>query len=306
MKSLCKSILLLAVVFSATPLFARMPGPFPGEERWKLQEEAVSLAVIHYLDLAPEQRSQMKEILAPVRKDGDEARSRGEKWNKKVMEPRLRKVISDLKKGRKPEPPSEDLVAESETFHQQMRDYRITAKATVEKVLNVLTPEQRERLRTFQPHEYIGLTPPPPRPMRGALLEVIDEIREIPQEEFDKLVAHLESRGTTGRKKGPAGTNRAQTLVAFMTEVRNMPEEEFKAQHERLEEQYEQLRPPQGPEPGIHMRREGRQLDGPGPKKGMRGKGPKAMGGKEHHGKGPMKKDILKRVLLSEEFYKAL
>lgn len=306
MKLFLKSVLIVGVVFGATPLFAMRHGPIQDEKHFKLQEEAVSLAVIHSLDLTPAQRSQIKEILGPVRKEADEARARGEKWNKKVMEPRLRKVISDLKKGRKPEPPSEDLVAEAETFHQQMRDYRITAKSAVERVLIVLTSEQREKLRTFRPHEYIGLTPPPPKPMRGAPLEVIDEIRGISQEEFDKLVAHLESRGARGRKKGPASTDRAQTLITFMTEVRSMPEEEFKAQYERLEEQYAQLRPRKGPEPGMHPLREGRQPDGPGPKKGMRGKSSKGMKGKEHHGKGPMHRDIIKRVILSEAFYHAL
>lgn len=300
MKSLCKSILLLAVVFSATPLFARMPGPFPGEEHWKLQEEAVSLSVIHFLGLTPEQRSQMKEILSPVREEAEKAKTQGEKWNREVMEPRLRKVVSDLKNGRKPEPPSEGTVTKFEQFQQTMRDYRIQARSTMERVLNVLTPEQREKLRSFHPQEYIGLMPsPPPGPLGRDPLEVIDEIRTMPPEEFNALLERLQSRGKRGGKKAPDRAKRIQALINFMKEVRNMSEKEFAGQSEQLQERYDQLRPqyPQGPEKGMK---------GKGPK-GRKGKGPKGMEGKGPHGNGP-KGDgfIIKHIILSEAFYQAL
>jgi len=286
MKRIVYLVLISTVVLFASTALAG-PGRSGGhrffpidEELRQLHHEATALALIHDLELTTEQRSGIKEILGSVRPEFESAERALAEVTEREIKPRLRRVIAELEAGRDPR----SIEGESSSAFSGLQvlelDLRSKADEAYESATALLTPEQRDRLDTFDPHVYTGFRPGPGPSVfdKKDPMESIRHIRDVPQEEFDRFVEHLLARGPERNGKNrqsPGRMERKEALVDLMMQVRSMSQEDFDRQADKIQEEI-QAAMPRG-RGGSGMRRGG--------------------GGRQH---------LLRMILFSETFIDAL
>ena len=296
MRSITGTLAVLSALFFCAPADAVSPGFFPfqpDEEMLELISQAAALALIHDLALAPDQRAQIKRILAPVRGEIDRLQVEERALRDDRIKPLLLRIIEDLKAGRDPaQTPSEESMEEMTAFRARMAGLFLKTDGAYQAVTAVLTPAQQERLGTFCFQEYMG--PMSTRVRPGSRLgmepeDLIQQIRSASPEEIEAMVVRMERRRgvreglrVTGRRS-PAMDRKIETFAALVRQIHAMPQEEFEARADRLRVELDSLSPP-GPGP------EGRMGPGRGPRSGgFMGRG-----------------FDTKRILFSKAFYESL
>lgn len=328
--------LMIVTMLLAGLLLALNANAFPGkgkgdEELHKLQAEAMSLALIHHLQLNKSQRGEIKKILKPLRPEIDEMIKQGETWHDGPMKQRMRHIISDLKAGRQPREVSSDLAAKHQQMQQQGMGLKLKTDKAMKEIMGQLTVKQVEGLENFDPKKYVGFkflfNPGKLRDMEP--VEMLKEIRSMPQAQFDMLMSQMENRLEKKSKQNEAAKGEGQrvgfnqkmrierhkALVEMMQEVRKMKKVEFEAQLGRLEKDLEELWPMRHRGGPGHAKGQGRgrghRGGGAGPAFDERGPhhvGPGGRSGQGHGRKGGhhMKGQKLKMLVFSEYFYNAL
>jgi Spy/CpxP family protein refolding chaperone len=287
---------------------AANPGVFPFEpdkEIRGLLEEATALALIDYLALTPDQRTEIKRILKPVHEEMEQMKAEEIKVREERIKPRLRQVIQDLKAGRDPaSTPPEDVVESMTTVRTRMAALFTKANQAYGEITALLTPAQQERLRGFRFEEYIGPMPDMhPRRLLGMdPVKFIEEIRNSSQEEIEAMVGQIEQRHEARREfmgkagkgaRGEARDRKMQSFVALVKEIHAMPQDEFEAKVEQLKTEVEAATPRSRPGRGPGPRP-------PGPPPFM-SPGPDGKPGSLVN-----KKFNTKRIIFSPSFYEAL
>jgi len=269
------------------PQEAMPPGPPPflqDEELLRLSSEASALALLHRLSLTAEQRGQIKSILEPVRAEFERAEKAEKKFLDEQVKPRLRQIITDLKAGRNPAPPSDRQKEQIDALRSQLAPLLVKADQAFEKILALLRPEQQEVLWDFRFEEYLG----PVRPVHPSRLlgmepeKLVREIRSAPQDEIDQLLRDVVQRPHAGPADDPRA-EKARMFIDLIQKIRAMPKSEFDAKAKTLEQELAALKPPPPPGPG---RREGPDLQLP------------------YRSAKPV--FDVKRILLSQSFFEAL
>ena len=326
MKSCLKAIIVAVGLLAFSSAYASPLGSRADEELRDLHSKMVSLALIHNLELTPAQRGEIKLILTPLRPEIEALKEVEEEWHDKQMKKRLKDVISDLESGRKPGAPDGEALKKSEEMRLKRMDLISKTDGSFKQIKELLSEGQREKLFSFDPHDYIGFKPFFGRhPLRDMdPVQLIEKIRTAPDEEFDFMVRKIEKRmerrskrgkdgmGPRGKGRGRGGRHdmrgmgekrsggqRVQALIDLMKKVRAIDQAEFDRQKERLQSDIGELMPAgrggSGPDKGRRKDRMGRRgMDGPGP------------GGRGHGGHGFGGKKLKKLIVFSEEFYNAL
>ncbi len=291
--SLLCTIMAVIAPFGISPANA-MPPDFPpfmlDNDLRDLSSEAVSLAIIHHLSLTPDQRTEIKQILTPLRAEFDLMKSKDGEFQDTYIKPRLNQIISDLKAGKDPDPPLEQNMAVHEAFRSQMAALLAKAHQAFEEISALLSPEQQEQLQSFRFEEYLGLPPimHPRRLLDMEPVELIRQIRDYSPEEIDQLAEMVSHRQQAMKSLGVRKEHRQhkedriQMFISLIKKINEMPQSEFDAKAQLLQEEIEALSPPH---------------HGPGKSRGRPGPPSPPF----------MKKGFdTKRIIMSEPFYEAL
>lgn len=300
---------LTCMIGFAVPAWAG-PGPYPPDpELHELRVQAWSLALLYDLGLNDEQRSEVREILSPLREELDAARGEMEAWRESSMKPHLKTVISELEAGRLPEPPSPETREAFRALKRKRIDLEIQAEAAIRRIQNILTETQKTALNEFHPRAYTGFAAGRAglrSLFSGEPADAIRAIRSAPEEEFERVIQKLEhrlERDVPGRRDGRMNPERQemrkermQEMIEMMGEIREMPEEEYLSRLDALEAEFAAFAPQRrhgGRQGMMHARKGGPGMDDGGPKHGR---------GKRHEKKGR----ILNEILFSDAFFAAL
>jgi hypothetical protein len=235
------------------------PPPFLGDEELRgLFSEATALALIHDLALTPEQRGKIKGILKPVRADFDLMDKEEKSFREEQIKPRLKQVIADLKAGKNPVPATEVKAPNMEALRSRMAALRVKADQAYEGFVLLLSSDQKEKLRNFRFENYLGPLPgmQPERLPGMEPLQLIREVRGYSQEELEKRIEEIESheaaRPPPPGEKESSGLReqRVKIFIDLLRKIHDMPQAEFEAKTELLEQELAELSPPppHGPE----------------------------------------------------------
>ncbi len=347
-KTILGQIVMTAVLYLlfALPAYANpgMPGFMGDAENASLRMQAVSLALVRHLSLTEEQKTQIKSELEPLQAELTELREMEDNWRNNVVKARLEQIIRDLKADKDPTPPD---AKEQELFyemHQKRFAQRDRVDEAFDNIVSMLTDDQKQKLWGFDPREYLGFHPTlkPGMLLQENPMEVIHAIRNASDKEFvlmkERLSFFKERPGRKGRSeaKSKRHEKRVEKLVELMTSLREMSDDQFEAQAEKLEKDLAALLPGKRGRRGHHggfgmkrgMGKKGKMGKGRGPGNGPgngpgcasgdcpMGVGPNGDGGPDDFaGRGPgMGKggpfnfdDKLKiLIVVSEEFYETL
>lgn len=272
------------------------------QELHDLRTAVGAYLLLDQLQLTAEQKTAMIAKLDEIRTlQGD-----AEKTIQQVRETEkqhLRAMLQDLKSGKSPDSIHEEVKDVKDEHRQQLAPMRLEVEKKIAELLDILTEEQMDIARTFNPK---------PQMMRGLLFEpgddgetVLERVRSMSQEDFDMLKQHHELRRDMrkGRGKGP-GFGPQGRFIELMEQVRAMSDDEYEAKKAELAAQIDQR-----VEQRLERReKRGKRGRGMGSGRGMgmgMGPGPDMAPG-PGMGNGPGHHHLVRMIILSDGFYEAL
>jgi len=111
-----------------------------------------------------------------------------------------------------------------------------------------LTPEQKERVDTFDLGDMMGFGKPEFKRLfdKDNPAKFIQNIRNAPPAEYDALMTKLKLRAEKADKGDEKGNGRLkkgkkerlQSLIALIEMIRNMPEDEFNSKMSTIQQQF--------------------------------------------------------------------
>jgi|GEM_PF-6962026 len=244
-------ITLFILMLTASTALAFGPGggiPMtpPNAEVHRLMKKAIALTLIHHLQLNDEQKSKLKEILAPIQSDVKALKEAEDNFLNVVMKNRLAETIAKLEKGENPLPPSKETVALHASIRALKRGISEKGRSIMPQIMSVLTDKQKELFKTFNPkdvfefkmdHHKMGLLRMPPE-------ELVMHIRNMPDDDFNEIINRMNRRmeNKSGHgKRGQQRMLRVKAVTDLMQDIRKMSDEEFNTKVESLKQTMREL-----------------------------------------------------------------
>jgi|GEM_PF-3014622 len=254
MKRLAGTIAGFLVLFAFSLANAMPPHPSPpfmdDKELRDLTSEAASLALIHRLALTPEQGTEMKQILEPIRAEFESMEAAEKEAREAFIKPRLRQIIADLKAGKDPALSGDDSGEGPEAIRSRMVGLLVKEAEAFRKIKALLSQDQQEQLRDFRFfEEYMETTGPldPRKLLRMEPLELLQKIRESSSEDVDRLAQDVAAKRAVREtfegdsKRDKRLGQKLELLVELVQKIHAMPQSEFDAKAKLLEQELEAL-----------------------------------------------------------------
>ncbi len=255
----------LMLFFMATTASAQPWSAKADEEFLELKHEVGARLLLQTLELTKDQKAQWIKEQKQLRKLKKELEE-GLTEHRDKMKNHMKSLNKTLKKGEKPDQDQQAAtMKEMMEERNQLEPYRSKMEGYLKAMIDILTPEQKDRLQRFNPQGSLGMGSPFADDPPQNAAEILDRIRTLSD---DVWAMHKQRM----QKRGRRGGQQAGRVCDMLEQVRDMSEADYLQRRDELAAQLPDRMVQRLSNGGGFGARQGKAMMGRG--KGRRGMGP--------------------------------